>query len=207
MLLVLTGSSGAGKTTLARGVARPGLRVHDFDEVGVPSDADTVWRQRTGEHWLRQAIAIQAHGDDLLLTGQSPLGEILATPSATALDGIAICLVDVAEDERHQRLAGRDPDLWSAAQLDAFAGWARWQRGHARDPQYHPEVIVDGGWPAMRWDRWRDWTAADSRWHTTILDTTGRPVDESTAALAGWVDQQRAAQRAGTLALASGWND
>src|ERR1051326_8971980 len=115
MLLALTGSSGGGKTTLAYALAGrvPSLAVHDFDEWGVPSDADTAWRQRTGEHWLRRAYAIQETGRDLLLTGQSPLGEILATPSAYGLDGIAMCLVDVDDDERVERLTRRDGGRWS----------------------------------------------------------------------------------------------
>src|SRR3954452_13631970 len=142
MLLALTGSSGSGKTTLAYAVAGrlPSLVVHDFDEWGVPSDADTAWRQRTGEHWVRRAHALQEGGQDLLLTGQSPLGELLATPSAYGLDGIAVCLVDVDDDERVVRLADRDGDRWSEAEIDAFVGWGRWHRGHLADPQHRPDV-------------------------------------------------------------------
>lgn len=81
---------------------------------------------------------------DLLLTGQSPLGEVLAAPSAPLLDGIAVCLVDVADEVRRDRLAARDAGKWDAATVDAFVGWAAWHRGHARDPGYRPGVIIDG---------------------------------------------------------------
>ncbi|RDI16757.1 hypothetical protein [Lentzea flaviverrucosa] len=110
MLLKLTGSSCSGKTTLARSVGdRLGrLAVHDFDEVGVPEGADRRWRQRTTEMWVRRALEHQDRGVDLLLTGQSPLGEVLAAPSAPLLDGIAVCLVDVSDEVRRSRLTARD---------------------------------------------------------------------------------------------------
>jgi hypothetical protein len=144
-------------------------------------------------------------GLDLLLTGQSPLGEILASPSAPGLDGIAVCLVDVADEERRRRLDRRDEGRWSPAALDAFAGWSAWHRGHAEDPQYRPEVVVDGSWDGMVWDRWSAWTKEDPRWDTYVLDTTGRSFAESRDDLEHWVMGRRRAHRSGQLALSEGW--
>jgi hypothetical protein len=109
VLLKLTGSSCSGKTTLALAVAGKleHAAVHDFDEVGVPERADHRWRQRMTEFWVRRALQYQDRGIDLLLTGQSPLGEVLAAPSAPRLDAIAICLVDVADEVRRERLDAR----------------------------------------------------------------------------------------------------
>lgn len=48
MLFLVSGSSCAGKSTAAgaiRGLVER-VEVHDSDEEGVPSDADTAWRQR-----------------------------------------------------------------------------------------------------------------------------------------------------------------
>lgn len=193
MLLVLTGSSCSGKTTLAHelGERTRDLVVHDHDEVGVPENADTQWRNRTTELWVRRALEYQDRGLDLLLTGQSPLGEILASPSAPLLDGIAVCLVDVADDERRRRLARRDCDRWSPEAVDAFIGWSAWHRGHARDPRYRPEVIIDGSWPEMVWRRWSAWTKDDPRWSTYLLDTTGEPVERSVDALERWITANR----------------
>jgi uridine kinase len=86
MLFKLTGSSCSGKTTLAYATASR-LRhivVHDFDELGVPAGADPHWRHHMTEMWVRRALEYQERGIDLLLTGQSPLGEVLAVPSATS---------------------------------------------------------------------------------------------------------------------------
>jgi hypothetical protein len=71
VLFVLTGSSCAGKTTAARACASvPTLVVHDFDELGVPADADLVWRQRRLQDWIESALDYQPRGLDMLLTGQ-----------------------------------------------------------------------------------------------------------------------------------------
>ena len=94
MLLVLGGSSGAGKSAIRLFLDGDGkallaglkLASHDFDEHGVPDDADSVWRQQTGERWLRRAIEYRADGIDLLLSANLPLGEILAAPSAPERD-------------------------------------------------------------------------------------------------------------------------
>lgn len=71
------------------------------------------------EHWVRRALEYQDDGIDLLLPGQSPLGEVLAAPSAPMLDGIAVCLVDVADGARR-------PDM----------AWNRWNRWTAADPRW-----------------------------------------------------------------------
>jgi hypothetical protein len=53
----------------------------------------------------------------------------------------------------------------------------------------------------MQWRRWSAWTSSDPRWIVTVIDTTGRTVDQSTADLRGWV----AAARAGQMSLPGGW--
>ena len=208
MLLKLTGSSCSGKTTLAFAVADriPGIAVHDFDEVGVPElPIPGDWRNRMTEEWVRRALEYQARGIDLLLTGQSPLGEVLAAPSAPFLDGIAVCLIDVADEVRRDRLAARDGDKWDEATTDAFCGWAAWHRGHARDPRHVPEAIIGGGWPEMVWHRWTGWSAEDPRWRTHLIDTTGRSLAESVEQVRQWATDQRDAHRAGRLTLGNGW--
>lgn len=209
MLLVLTGSSGAGKTTLSFAIADllPGSTVHEFDEVGVPDPPiPPHWRNEMTEHWIRRALEYQEAGTDLVLSGNSPLGEILAAPSAPLLDGIAVCLIDVADRERRQRLAARDGGRWDEAELDAFCGWAAWHREHARDPRYRPDVIAGNSWPEMVWERWADWESDDPRWATPVFDTTGRSTAECAEAVGRWAVEQRAAFREGRLPLRRGWD-
>ncbi|WP_319460260.1 hypothetical protein [Micromonospora sp. RTP1Z1] len=209
MLLTLTGSSCSGKSTLAFSVADRLRRVavHDFDEVGVPERADRRWRNRMTELWVRRALEYQGRGIDLLLTGQSPLGEVLAVPSATLLDGIAVCLIDVADEVRRDRLARRDPGRWEAHAVDAFLGWAAWHRGHAHDPRHRPDVIMGDSWPEMAWHRWAGWAVDDPRWRTHLLDTTDQPVARSVDEVEQWITEQRDAHRSGQIPLIRGWTE
>jgi hypothetical protein len=170
-----------------------GLVVHDFDEIGVPSGADTAWRQRSLEQWVRKAVEYQRDGLDMLLLGQSPFGEVLACPSAVELDGIVSCLLDVEDGERLRRLEQRDSGRWSEQAKQAFLGWARWHRGHAADPRHAPSVLTEGGWAAMRWDRWDGWEAGDPRWVVPVLDTSRGGIEQAATDLRRWVATARAA--------------
>jgi hypothetical protein len=206
MLLTVAGSSCSGKSTAVwASIEVDGLVVHDFDEIGVPEGADTRWRQRSMEEWIRRVLRYQARGVDVLLAGQSPLGEVLASPSATGLDGIAACLMDVDDQVRWQRLEQRDPGKWNRAAKRSFLGWARWHRGHARDPRHRPEVITAAGYERMRWARWSDWTSADHRWAVRVIDTTGRAVEQSATEIRQWIADARSEWAAGQLALGPDW--
>jgi hypothetical protein len=209
MLLKLTGSSCSGKSSLAFSIADrlSGVAVHDFDEVGVPERFPPYWRSHMTEFWVCRALEYQDRGIDLLLTGQTPLGELLAVPSAPLLDGIAVCLVDVADEVRRDRLSKRDPGRWDAAAVDRFVGWANWHRGHARDPHHRSDVLIGDSWQRMAWHRWTGWTAGDPRWRTHVLDTTDQPIAQSVAQVEQWVTEQRDAHRSGRLALLRGWTD
>ena len=200
MLFVLTGSSGSGKTTVARAVRADNLEVHDSDEDGVPSNADTIWRQSSLESWVQRAAALT--GGDLLLTGQSPIGEVLAAPSAPILDGIAVALLEVEDRDRLIRLENRDPGKWSRQAKHDFVGWARWHRRHASDPAHAPEVLTTHSWTPMRWDRWTGWTAGDPRWQTEVIDTTDRTIDDCAADVQAWIARVRADS---TWPLRPGW--
>jgi hypothetical protein len=112
----VTGASGVGKSTtlaaLAGAFAGQSVSCVEFDSVGVPAGADTAWRHRVLEHWVQRALAEQRAGRHLVLCGQVPVGELLAAPSADALDGIAACLLHCSPDVRRERLVarGEDPD-------------------------------------------------------------------------------------------------
>jgi len=201
MLLYLTGSSCSGKTTLASAAARriPGLAFHDVDEAGAPRNAPS-------EDWIQRALDYQLRGIDMLLTGQAPLGEILAAPSAPQLEGIAVCLVDVADDVRRERLEQRQPGTWEAQAVEAFLNWAAWHRGHAADPHYQPELLLSGSRENVAWHRWTAWGAEDPRWATHVLDTTHEPIEQCVQRVEAWITEQREALRDGHLPLRRGWD-
>ncbi len=202
VLFLVFGSTAAGKTFAlhALGERRPELSVHDFDDIGVPDRADTAWRQRATEDWVRQIVDYQAARVDAVLAGQTPLGELLAAPSAPLLDCIAACLLDCDDETRIARLRARGPE-WlarSPGSLQDHLNWAAWMRQHAEDPQWEPDVIRQAGWTEMRWDRWRTWKAGDPRWRVAVLDTSQLARDGVADALAVWIDRENALCVAGT---------
>ena len=174
--------------------------------IGVPSNANPTWRQKELEQWVRRVLACEADGVDVLLSGQSPLGELLAAPSSPLLEGIAMCVVDVSDEQRASRLQQRNPGVWSTPALHNFNLWGRWHRLHAENPKDESQVITTEAWPAMRWDRWASWTATDPRWRTAILNTTGRTVDECADELVAWIRAERALLADGSSPLGNGWD-
>lgn len=197
MLFLLFGSSGAGKTfalTALRGRVA-GVAIHDFDEIGVPPDADTAWRHRANEVWISRALDYQADGLDLLLAGQTPFGELLAVPSAPRLEAIAACLLDCDDETRLTRLRPRGP-RWLArvpGDLQDYFSWADWMRHHAIDPTWRADVIKHPSTDdEMRWARWSTWQPGDARWHVRVIDTSVLPVEQVADQLAEWIAEERA---------------
>jgi hypothetical protein len=209
MFFLLFGSSAAGKTfaldTLRERLSD--LAIHDFDEVGVPPGADTSWRHRANETWVRRALEYQTQGTDLLLAGQTPFGELLATPSAPLLEGISACLIDCNDNTRVARLRARGPEWFarSAGDFQDYLNWAEWMRRHASDPSWCVDVIRHPSTEAeMRWERWSDWRAGDPRWRVRVIDTSALAVEQVADQLSAWIAEERTRVRANTPARGLG---
>jgi len=169
------------------------LAVHDFDEIGVPPHATIEWRQRGNEIWLQRAIDYERNGMDLLLAGQTPIGEMLAAPSARLVEAISGCLLDCDDASRLDRMQTRG-QAWlehSAGTIQDYLNWAEWMRRHADDPQWMPEVIRHGE-SEMHWERWSGWQAGDPRWRVHVVDTSGRTVEQTAGELTAWIESERA---------------
>jgi hypothetical protein len=206
VFFLLFGSSAAGKTVALESLRGrvADLAIHDFDEIEVPVDADTGWRHRATEEWARRALAYQAKGTDLLMAGQTPIGELLAAPSAPQLEAISACLLDCDEATQRTRLERRGPGWLTRVpgRLEDYLKWAEWMRGHARDPAWRPEVIrhVDTE-SEMHWARWSSWQAGDPRWRVRVIDTAAVPVEVVVDELAAWIKGERKLVRAGSHPL------
>jgi energy-coupling factor transporter ATP-binding protein EcfA2 len=174
MLLVVTGASGAGKSTARRAVA-PALApevecVELGDVLPMPAVPDIVWRHKATELAVRRAIGRQAEGRHLLLSGDPvAAGEVLAAPSADQVSSIAVCLLDLSPEAQTARLRKRGDDLSLVHHHHAFAAW---MREHARDPRHMPHVISTNGWEEMRWERLSRLEAGDPAWQMQVLDTS-----------------------------------
>jgi energy-coupling factor transporter ATP-binding protein EcfA2 len=154
-VLVVTGASGAGKTTLVRRLAALGLQgvgCYEFDSIGIPTEGEIADRFGDGAgfqvwalgEWL-QRLAHNADGVRVaVLDAQVSLR---AAWDALAVHGVAmgcVVLVDCEIAERNARLRGPrgQPEL-ANAQMDA---WAAYLRGQA-DALDVPVVDTTGANP------------------------------------------------------------
>ena len=168
---MITGASGAGKSSV-RAAIEPELSpivecVELADIVAVPAAPTLAWRQRATEAVVRRALELQQSGQHLLLAGDPvAAAEVVAAPSASALDGLAVCLLDLSPEAQARRLAirGDDPSL-----LVRHQAFAEWMRRHASDPLHMPHVLSTGGWDEMRWDRL---TRLTPSWRIHLIDTS-----------------------------------
>jgi energy-coupling factor transporter ATP-binding protein EcfA2 len=146
MLLLVTGASGVGKSTVRRLLDErlpPTVRAVELAQVvEIPAHYDIVWRQRSVERVVQLALVEQEARRHLVLIGDPVApGEILAAPSSDRLEGFAACLLDCDPAEQERRLRGRGdpPEL-----LPHHLAFTEWMRGHARDPGHRLEVITPG---------------------------------------------------------------
>lgn len=185
MFLLISGAAASGKTTIAKYLPSRlnSLICHDHDERKA-IDEDTRCQQL--EEWIQLALIHQQEGQDFLLTSHSPLGELLACPSAPKLAGITACLLDCSDPVRIQRMRNRGLDpRWPPTQH--VLNWASWHRMHAWDPQWEQGVIVGNGPSEHTYSRWTSWRQTDERWKVSIIDTSNMDVEMVLDKVTEWV--------------------
>lgn len=138
-LLVVTGASGAGKTTLVRALEarrRADVGCYYFDDIGVPSPQEmervhgggAQWQAAATEAWIRRL----ARNDDgvavAVLDAQVRPSLVLEALRRHPVARARIVLVDCGYGERHARLRGPrgQPEL-ATAEMDRWAAYLRGQ--------------------------------------------------------------------------------
>jgi broad-specificity NMP kinase len=189
MFFLVSGAAASGKTTVARYIPDrlKDIECHDLDEKKV---ADEYTRCQQLEDWVQLALKLQRESRNFLLTSHSPLGELLACPSAPKIEGISACLLDCSDTVRITRMRERGFDpRWPPTQ--DVLNWASWHRVHAWDPQWEQHVIVGNGPPDHAYNRWINWEQSDHRWQVSLIDTTDADVEGMLEMVAAWVQTER----------------
>ena len=145
-ILVLTGASGAGKTTLVAGLRAlglPGVGCYHFDSVGVPSADEMVRLFGGGEQWQSavtgQWIERLMRNDDgvrvAVLDGQTRPSVVRGHLERLGTRHWRILLADCGHAERNARLHGprAQPEL-ANPDMDC---WAAYLRGQADAMDLH----------------------------------------------------------------------
>ena len=105
-LLFVTGSSGAGKSTLVtelRSMLPEYFETHDFDELGVPLDADKAWRIETTKKWVTRAEENDAQGISTIIVGLTHPNEVHDIATERHIE-VAFCMLEVEPEELRRRL-------------------------------------------------------------------------------------------------------
>ena len=139
-LLVVTGASGVGKTTLVRALERralPGVRCHYFDSIGVPTLETMIrdygggeeWQRAMTERWVRRLAAETPPGSLAVLDGQVRPSFVLDALAATPVPVAEILLIDCDHGVREARLRAErgQPELATAE----MTAWTTYLRGQA----------------------------------------------------------------------------
>lgn len=120
-IFFITGASGVGKTTLVEQLKLrniPSCIIYDFDERGVPSNADKAWRKRETELWLDVAVKNLEKNISTVICGVSVPSEILETRNTSR---VFFGLIKVDVSIMTTRLLNRG---WSSDQVRDNILWS-----------------------------------------------------------------------------------
>jgi hypothetical protein len=137
-IVILTGASGSGKTTIAEKIAQqcPEARVFRFDSIGVPSQEERIAGWGSGEDWQRAMtikwlvrIAGERDARPILFEGQMRLVFIKEGLALAGIGDACVMLVHCDDQTRRHRLCNErnQPALANAEMMN----WAIFLRGEA----------------------------------------------------------------------------
>jgi chloramphenicol 3-O-phosphotransferase len=155
-LVILTGASGSGKTTIADGIKTtcPGLvEVLHFDQISVPScevmvsgwGSSEAWQRAMTLEWMARIAATNDQGVPVLFEGQTQLAFLREALDATGLTNAHVILVDCDDATRAHRLTleRKQPELVNERMMD----WAGFLRREAHEGAY--EVLDTAAVPLV----------------------------------------------------------
>ncbi|MDE1178555.1 MAG: zeta toxin family protein [Edaphobacter sp.] len=156
-LLILTGASGAGKTTLAHAIeaASPSCVVLFFDSIGVPSPEGMAaytsgygngpegWQRSMTFEWMRRIAPVLESGQSVLFEGQMRIAFLDEAMAAAGIRHARIVLVDCDDQIRSTRLTQdrQQPELAH----EGMMSWARYLRDEAKRSGH--EILDTGSVP------------------------------------------------------------
>lgn len=140
-IFFITGTSGSGKSTLVKllkgRLSKTLFEVYDFDENGVPSDADESWRRKNTDYWLVKAQENAVQKKSTIICGVTVPSEILSSLKKPDLP-IYFGFIKIADETIRQRLKARK---WDARLIQDNINWAHYLEAEVRRQKY--SLIVE----------------------------------------------------------------
>ena len=141
-IFFITGTSGSGKSTLTTLLQEklPTLNfaIHDFDEVGVPAEANATWRQATTDYWLTKAVKNTEKRISTIICGVIVPTEVINSMVKPS-NPISFGFIHISNELIIQRLQERQ---WSSQQIQDNINWAHVLEKEVTLQKSH--LIIDG---------------------------------------------------------------
>lgn len=139
-ILVVTGASGAGKTSAVRVLetrGMDGVRCFYFDSIGVPSEealerdfgGGEQWQAHATAEWLSRLDGLSRDTRVAVLDGQTRPSFVFDAANRAPASDLHVVLLDCSAEARSERLRGPrgQPELAN----DQMTSWAAYLRGQA----------------------------------------------------------------------------
>jgi broad-specificity NMP kinase len=156
----ITGTSGSGKSTLVAllksRLPQSDFVVYDFDENGVPDNADAIWRQKTTDAWLVKAHANSKQQKTTIICGVSVPSEVLHSPEKADLK-IYFGFIKIPDALIIQRLKERK---WPEQLIEDNVNWAHYLEAEVKRQSNHKIVENASVGPEKMADAFIEWIFA-----------------------------------------------
>jgi broad-specificity NMP kinase len=126
-IFFITGASGVGKTTLKCNLDilysqdNKTISIHDFDEGGVPKNANAYWRQERTNHWLKLALKNAKKNISTIVCGVSVPLEVLGSSDFEKGIPLHFGFLRVSRALHAKRLKLRD---WTVKLIKSDLNWS-----------------------------------------------------------------------------------
>jgi len=119
------GVNGVGKSALIpyleSALDKDKFKICDFDARGVPSGADSAWRQSETVHWVQTAKDNQVKGISTVICGYAKPSEIAVAEKQLGIVVLG-CLLDASPSAIEERLSRRHESSLSIEEMTRITG-------------------------------------------------------------------------------------
>lgn len=125
-LFIVTGVNGIGKSSIIPALKlnlNPlSFKVHDFDERGVPSNADRHWREAEMIHWVNVAKLNSQKNISTIVCGFVKTNDIKSSLIADSVIPVCVCVLDASPATIEKRISNRYTTPLSLTELERNTG-------------------------------------------------------------------------------------
>lgn len=175
-LFIITGVNGIGKSSiipeLKNTLDSGNFAIHDFDERGVPDNADREWRESEMKYWI--TIAKQNLDEDIstVLCGFVKTSDIMFALEGNPDIEVSVCILDASPETISKRISSRYTTPVSLLELESTTGKSL------------EKFISDNVWVASKFRI----EATENSYY--LLDTTGLSPDQVAAHIITWAEDR-----------------